>query len=140
LACPGHTGMTVVAASKNKEVAQDFLVWEHVTPKAMLYDYDLRQVYPVNKKAFDDPRLTQPVEWFGNQKVGTIIKEAADAMLPFFQGKWWPEISDGAGKHITAALKGEKSVKQALDEAQADAKAAVEAAGGKVDANGVIQG
>ena len=135
----GGTGMTVLKDSKNKEIAQDFLVWEHVTPTAILHDYDLRQVYPVNKKAFDDPRLNQPVEWFNNQKVGAVIKEAADAMLPFFQGKWWPEISDGAGKHVTAALRGEKPAKQALDEALTDAKAAIEAAGGRVEADGTIR-
>ncbi len=135
----GGTGMTVLKDSKYKEIGQDFVVWEHVTPKAMLYDYDLRQVYPTNKKAFDDPRLNEPVAWFNNQKVGPVIKEAADAMLPFFQGKWWPEISKGAGKHITAALKGEKPVKQALDDAMADVKAEIESAGGRVDADGTIK-
>jgi arabinosaccharide transport system substrate-binding protein len=135
----GGTGMTVMKDSKYKEIGQDFVVWEHVTPKAILHDYELRQVYPTNKKAFDDPRLNEPVPWFNNQKLGPILKEAADAMLPFFQGKWWPEISQGAGKHVTAALKGEKPVKQALDDAMADVKAAIEAAGGRVDPDGTIR-
>ncbi len=135
----GGTGMTVLKGSKYKEIGQDFVVWEHLNPKAMLYDYDLRQVYPVNKKAYDDARLNEPVAWFNNQKLGPIFKEAAEAMLPFFQGKWWPEISKGAGKHITAAMKGEKPVKQALDDAMADVKAEIESAGGKVDADGTIR-
>ena len=136
----GGTGMTVLKDSKFKDVGVDFVVWEHVTPKASLYDYDLRQVYPVLKKAYEDPRLNEGVPWFNNQKVGIVLKEAADAMKPFSQGLWWPDISGAAGKHVTAAMKNEKPVKQALDEAQAEAKAAIETAGGRIDSSFVIQG
>ena len=134
----GGTGMTVLKDSRFKEVGLDFVVWEHST-KAVMYDYDLRQVYPTYKRVYDDPRLNEPAAWFNNQRVGPLLKEAAEEMLPFYQGKWWPEISRGAGKHITAALKGEKPVKQALDDAQNDAKAEIEAAGGRVEPDGTIR-
>jgi arabinosaccharide transport system substrate-binding protein len=134
----GGTGMTVLKDSKFKEIGIDFLIWEHST-KAVLRDFELRQVWPTYKKAYDDERLTQPIPWFNNQRVGTILKEGADAMLPFYQGIWWPEISSGAGKHIAAAIRNEKPAKQALDEALADAKAAIEAAGGRVDPDGTLR-
>ncbi len=44
------------------------------------------------------------------------------------------------GKHLTAALENKMPVRQALDMAQAEAKAAIEAAGGRVGADGKIQG
>jgi arabinosaccharide transport system substrate-binding protein len=128
----GGTGMTVLKESKFKDVGVDFVIWEHST-KAVLRDFELRQVWPTYKKAYDDPRLTEPVPWFNNQRVGSILREGAETMLPFYQGVWWPEISSGAGKHILAALLNEKPARQALDEAQADAKAAIEAAGGRIE-------
>ncbi|CAA9252898.1 MAG: hypothetical protein AVDCRST_MAG77-2288 [uncultured Chloroflexi bacterium] len=83
--------------------------------------------------------MKEPIPWFNNQRVGPILREAADTMLPFYQGVWWPELAAAAGKHITAGLKGEKPVRQALDEAQAEARAAIEAAGGRLDASGQLQ-
>lgn len=128
----GGTGMTVLKESKSKDIGVDFLIWEHST-KAVLRDFELRQVWPTYKKAYEDPRLTEGVPWFNNQKVGQFLREGAETMLPFSQGVWWPEISMGAGKHINAALNNEVPVKQALDTAQSDAKAAIEAAGGRID-------
>jgi arabinosaccharide transport system substrate-binding protein len=135
----GGTGMTVLKESKFKEVAVDFVVWEHGT-KAVLRDFELRQVWPTYKKAYDDPRLTEPVPWFNNQRIGQFLREGAETMLPFHQGVWWPEISSGAGKHIKAALMNEKPVTQALEEAQQEARAAIENAGGVVGPDGQIQG
>jgi len=134
----GGTGMTVLKESKLKDAALDFVIWEHLT-KAVLRDFDLRQVWPTYRKAYDDARLNEPVPWFNNQRVGPILKEAADVMEPFHQGVWWPEISTAAGKHITAALRNEKPVRQALDEAQAEARSTIEAAGGRIDADGTIK-
>jgi len=134
----GGTGMTVLKESKLKDVGIDFVLWEHLN-KAVLRDYELRQVWPTYRKAYDDARLNEPIPWFNNQRVGPILKEAADVMEPFYQGVWWPEISNGAGKHITAAMRNEKPVRQALDDAQAEAKAAIEAAGGRVEADGTIR-
>lgn len=133
----GGTGMAVLKESKFKDAAMDFIVWEHGT-KAVLHDYDLRQVWPTYKKVYDDPRMTEPIPWFNNQRVGQLLRDAAQTMLPFHQGIWWPEISAAAGKHITAGITGEKPVRQALDEAQNEARVAIEAAGGRVDADGRI--
>lgn len=134
----GGTGMTVLKESKFKDLGVDFLIWEH-SNKTVLHDFELRQVWPTWKKAYDDPRLNEPIPWFNNQKVGTILREGAEAMLPFNQGLWWPEISSGAGKHLKAALQNQMSVRQALDDAQADAKAAIEAGGGKVEPDGTLR-
>ncbi|HEV2126187.1 MAG TPA: extracellular solute-binding protein [Chloroflexota bacterium] len=133
----GGTGMSVLKESKYKDIAADFVIWEHST-KAVLHDYDQRQVWPTYKKVYDDPRLSEPVPWFNNQRVGTLLKQEAETMLPFYQGVWWPEIAAAAGKHITAAIKNEKPVRQALQEAQAEAKAAIETAGGRIDGDGRI--
>lgn len=134
----GGTGMAVLRDSKFKDIAVDFVVWEHGN-KAVLHDYDARQVWPTYKKVYDDPRMTEPIPWFNNQRVGPLLRDAAQTMLPFYQGVWWPELTAAAGKHITAGLRGEKPVRQALDEAQRDARAAIEAAGGKIDPDGTLR-
>ncbi|HEU5316048.1 MAG TPA: extracellular solute-binding protein [Chloroflexota bacterium] len=134
----GGTGMAVLKESKFRDVGLDFVIWEHTT-KAVLRDYELRQVWPTYRKAYDDPRLNEPIPFFNNQRVGPMLKEAAEMMEPFYQGVWWPEISGAAGKHITAAMRNEKPVRQALDEAQTEAKAALEAAGAEVDPDGTIR-
>jgi len=128
----GGTGMTVLAEGKYRDIAVDFVVWEHST-KAVLHDFDLRQVWPTYKKVYDDPRLSEPVPWFNNQRVGVLMREAAETMLPFYQRVWWPEISNGASKHITAALRNEVSPRQAIEQAHRDAKAEIEAAGGRIE-------
>jgi len=90
-------------------------------------------VWPTYKKVYDDPRLSEPVPWFNNQRVGVLMREAAETMLPFYQRVWWPEISNGASKHITAALRNEVSPRQAIEQAHRDAKAEIEAAGGRIE-------
>lgn len=135
----GGTGMTVLRDSKYREIGVDFVIWEHTT-RAILHDFDLRQVWPTYKKVYDDPRLNEPVAWFNNQRLGPVLKEAAETMLPFFQGVWWPEVSSIVGKHFLAALRNEVPVRQALEQAQGETKAAVEAAGGRVAPDGRLQG
>ena len=134
----GGTGMAVLKASRHREVGVDFVVWEHGS-KAVLHDFVLRQTWPTYKKVYDDPRMSEPVPWFNNQKFGQVVKDAANSMLPFYQGVWWPELSTAAGKHIMAGLRGEKPVRQALDEAQNETRAAIEAAGGKIEPDGTLR-
>lgn len=128
----GGTGVSVIAASKHKETAADFVVYEH-SSKAILHHFDDQQIWPVYKKVMDDPRLNQPIARFNNQTMGKLLREAAEQMLPFHQGIYWPEISGAVGKHLTAVMRNEKPPKQALDEAQSEARAAIEAAGGKLE-------
>jgi arabinosaccharide transport system substrate-binding protein len=133
----GGTGMAVLKDGKHRDLAADFVLWEHGS-KAVLHDFKLRQVWPTYKKVYDDPALNEPIPWFGGQRLGPVLRDAAATMLPFYQGVWWPELA-AAGKHITAGMRGEKPVRQALDEAQAEARAAIEAAGGKLDADGTLR-
>lgn len=128
----GGTGMTTIAAGKNRELGVDFIVWEHTNP-AVLHDFDLRQVWPTYKKVLEDPRLNAEVPWFNNQKVGQFIREGADAMKPFYQGVWWPEVNAALNPKLKEVYQGKMSPKQALDTAQEEARAAITKAGGKVD-------
>jgi len=134
----GGTGMTVLKDGKFKDIGVDYVVYEH-TNKTVLHDYELRQVWPTYKKAYDDPRLNEAIPWFNNQKIGSLLRDAAETMLPFFQGVWWPEVSSGAGKHIANAILGTEPPQQALDQGQQDAITAIQTAGGKVDADGTIR-
>lgn len=99
----------------------------------VMNDFDLRQVWPTYKKVLDDPRLNAEVPWFNNQKVGQYIREGADAMLPFYQGVWWPEVNAALNPKLKEVYQGKLSPKQALDSAQEEAKAAITQKGGKVD-------
>ena len=128
----GGTGMTTLAAGKNRELGVDFIVWEHTNP-TILNDFKLRQTWPTYKKVLDDPILNAEVPWFNNQKVGQFIREGADAMVPFYQGVWWPEVNSALNPKLKEVYLGKMTAKQALDSAQEEAKAAITKAGGKVD-------
>ena len=107
-------------------------MWEHTNP-TILNDFKLRQTWPTYKKVLDDPILNAEVPWFNNQKVGQFIREGADAMVPFYQGVWWPEVNSALNPKLKEVYLGKMTAKQALDSSQEEAKAAITKAGGKVD-------
>ena len=50
-----------------------------------------RQVWPTYRPAFEDPKLTEPLEFFDNQEVGSIIREVSPEINPAYNSPFWPE-------------------------------------------------
>lgn len=101
----GGTGVSVLKTSTNVAEAQDFVLFEHTTPEALLYDFAERQVWPTYKPAFSDPRLSQPLPFFDNQKVGDLIKEVSPEINTWYNSPYYPETADSCLRvGITPAL------------------------------------
>jgi len=90
----GGTGVSVLKTSENAAEAQDFVLFEHTTPEALLFDFAKRQVWPTYKPAFSDPRLNQPLPFFDNQKVGDLIKEVSPEINKWYNSPYYPETTD----------------------------------------------
>jgi arabinosaccharide transport system substrate-binding protein len=120
----GGTGVSVLKTSQSVEEALDFVTFEHTTPQALLYDFDERQVWPTFKPALDDPRLSQPLEFFDNQKVGELIKEVSPEINTWYNSPYWPETVDATirvGLSPTILQPGTVTAEQAMNNAQHEA-------------------
>lgn len=90
----GGTGVCVPRSSPHRDMAVDFVLWEHFTPDAVLLDYRKRQVWPTLRKAWSAPELTAPIPWFNNQKVGDVINAVAGKIPKWYNSPFWPEGTD----------------------------------------------
>jgi len=107
----GGTGVSVPKASKNRDYATDFVLWEHLTPDAVIIDYKERNVFPTLKAAWSDPKTSQailaPDPWFNNQKVGEIFRDNADKIPKWYNSPYWPEGTDAMVRvGLVPALRG----------------------------------
>ncbi len=124
----GGTGVSVLRTSPLAEEAVDFVVWEHTTTEAVMFDFEERQVWPTYKPAFEDPRLTQPIPFFNNQQVGELIEEVSDEIPKWYNSPFWPETTDACVRvGITPTLQ-EAAIapEQALNAAQQAAQEIIE--------------
>ena len=118
----GGTGVTVLKASPMAAEAADFVVWEHTTTEAVLFDYEERQTWPTWRPAFKDPRLSQPIAFFDNQRVGQLIEQVSGEINRWYNSPFWPETTDAfVRKALTPALLNNAPPAAALKAAQSDA-------------------
>ena len=119
-ATQGGTGVAVLSTSEFAEEARDFVLFEHTTAKALLHDYDLRQVWPSYKPAFKDRRLTQPMEFFDGQRVGDLISEVSPEINKSYMSPYWAETTSAFTRlGLTPAMQNVRmSPRNALEAAQ----------------------
>jgi arabinosaccharide transport system substrate-binding protein len=124
----GGTGVSVLKTSPMANEAIDFVVWEHTTPEAVMFDFDERQVWPTFRPAFDNPKLTAPIEFFDNQKVGDLIKEVSPEINQWYNSPFWPETTDACVRvGITPAIQNpSRPAQDALTAAQNEAMGIIE--------------
>ncbi|GCE25596.1 putative arabinose-binding protein [Dictyobacter alpinus] len=116
----GGTGVSVLKTSSSVDEAIDFVLFEHTSTEALLYDFAARQVWPTYRPALDDPTLTKPLPFFNDQKVGDLIKEVSPEINKWYNSPFWPETTGACVNYgLTPAIqKADVSAQQALDEAQ----------------------
>jgi arabinosaccharide transport system substrate-binding protein len=109
----------VLKTSDMADEASDFVIWEHTSPEALLFDFKERQVWPTFKPAFDNPALNQPIPFFDNQRVGDLIKEVSPEINKWYNSPYWPETTDACVRvGITPALQTAQPADSALAAAQ----------------------
>ncbi|HZR43772.1 MAG TPA: extracellular solute-binding protein [Ktedonobacteraceae bacterium] len=120
----GGTGVSVLKISPYVEEAIDFVTFEHTTPEALLNDFQIRQVWPTYKPAFNSPLLNQPLPFFDNQKVGDLIKEVSPEIPKWYNSPYWPETTDALTRLgvTNCLLNPDVTPEQALNDAQNQAK------------------
>lgn len=120
----GGTGVSVSKLSDYVEEAVDFVAWEHANTEAVMFDFAERQVWPTYRPAFEDPKLTEPLEFFDNQEVGSIIREVSPEINPAYNSPFWPETTDACVRiGLTPAMQNTGMAPQrALTDAQSEAE------------------
>ncbi len=116
----GGTGVTVLKTSEFAEEARDFVLFEHTTTRALMADFGLRQVWPTYRPAFRDPRLSEPMDFFDNQRVGGLISEVSPEINKAYMSPYWPETTSAFVRiGLTPAMQNlKKAPKATLSAAQ----------------------
>jgi arabinosaccharide transport system substrate-binding protein len=116
----GGTGVSVLKTSPYAEEARDFVLFEHTMTQALMEDFALRQVWPTYRPAFRDPRLTAPMDFFDNQRVGSLISQVSPEINKAYMSPYWPETTSAFVRiGLTPAMQNlRKAPRSALSEAQ----------------------
>jgi arabinosaccharide transport system substrate-binding protein len=122
----GGTGVSVLKTSSSVDEAIDFVLFEHTNPQALLADFDARQVWPTYKPALQDSRLSEPLAFFDNQRVGDMIKEVSPEINKWYNSPFWSETTDACIRlGITPVLQQGASPESAMNNAQSQAKSII---------------
>lgn len=129
----GGTGVCAMKGGRYPNDAADFVVWEHTTPEAVLFDFKERNVWPTLKDAWSAPELSQPIDFFNNQNVGEFIKKAAPLIPKWYNSPYWAEVTDAMVRlGITPTMHNLTQPETGLHDAQKESLylISVESAGG----------
>jgi multiple sugar transport system substrate-binding protein len=108
----GHWTMGIMAASKNKQEAFDFMVW--ATSPEQIKISATRGNPPVRFSGFTDPELTSQAKF----RHFPTLMEAINFSTPRPRHPKWPEIENAFGIELSKAVAGTVSPADALKGAQ----------------------
>ena len=92
-----------------------------------MFDFLERQVWPTFRPAFEDPRLTAPIPFFDNQRVGELIQQVSPEIPTQYNGPFYPETSAALLREgVTPAILEFVPAEQALAAAQTEAEKIIE--------------
>jgi multiple sugar transport system substrate-binding protein len=112
----GGTGLVIPVRAANKEAAWKFIEFAAELDNAIgVYTYS--GAAPGLKAALESPEVSAPDPYFGDQVTLPLFLEATETAKHFPYVRQWNEIYDITEDMLGAALLGEKTVQQALDDA-----------------------
>ncbi|APG88891.1 ABC transporter periplasmic binding protein (plasmid) [Sinorhizobium americanum CCGM7] len=109
----GHWTMGIMAASKNKQEAFDFMMW--ATTAEQIKISAERGNPPVRTSVFTDPELTKQEKF----RHYPVLMEAIQASTPRPRHPKWPEIENAFGIELSKAVAGTITPEEALKNSQA---------------------
>jgi len=109
----GHWLMGIMADSKNKQAAFDFMVWA-TSPEQIKKSVE-RGNPPVRFSVFTDPELTSQHQF----RHFPVLMEAISFSTPRPRHPKWPEIENAFGVELSKAVAGQIGAKEALERANA---------------------
>ncbi|WP_085035261.1 ABC transporter substrate-binding protein [Ensifer aridi] len=108
----GHWTMGIMAASKNKQEAFDFMMWA-TSPQQIRISAE-RGNPPVRASVFTDPELTKQEKF----RHYPVLMEAIEASTPRPRHPKWPEIENAFGIELSKAVAGTIKPEEALTNSQ----------------------
>lgn len=116
----GGTGLVIPAQSKQKEAAWKFIEYAmRVENQIGVYTY--AGAAPALTAALQSPEVNAPDPYFGGQKTFDVFLEAMKTAKHFPYVRQWSDIDTAFSTGMEQIGLGQKSVKDALDEAAAEA-------------------
>jgi cellobiose transport system substrate-binding protein len=130
--CPGNTGASAGGSlfcafeqSKNQKEAADllqFLTFDLEAQMKLIEYYN----FPALIKAWDDPRMKQPVEWYGGQPTRLVSAAGAKKLSDRKYTPYDDQCSTIMSTEVTNVLDQGKDPQKALEDAQATAESQIE--------------
>ena len=122
----GGTGATIVKTSDNVEPAWDFLNYAMLSVEGNVNKFELTGLWPAYIPAMSEPSLLNPREYFGDQVIGEVFAEAAEAVPAQFQSPFRSFLQDAHTAAFQDLLLGNVDPAEALTKIAEDTRAEME--------------
>jgi arabinosaccharide transport system substrate-binding protein len=121
----GGTGTCITEQSQNPETAWDYIRFCNLTNDGVLTGFEMQNLYPTWKPAWEDERMQFEDPYFNNQKPADFITAGAEDMPPLNNSPWWPEVTDAFTRLVMTPVLSEET-QTPVDQAMADCRAEVD--------------
>lgn len=111
----GGTGTCITEQSKYPDVAWDFIRFCNLTNDGVLLGFEMQNLYPTWKPAWEDKRMQFQDPYFNNQQPYTFITEGANYMPPLNNSPWWPEVTDAFSRLVITPVLSEETKMPVVD-------------------------
>ncbi len=115
----GGGGNVVFKSSKHPKEAAEFVEWVATNQQSLDYIIKGSTLYPADKAGLDNPFWSTPQPFFGNQVVGTVLKQLSSQVNNNFQ--WGPTTSqlfNDIGDQVANVVIGRGTLTDALNAVQ----------------------
>lgn len=121
----GGTGTCVTEQSEHPDVAIDFISFCNLTNEGVLLGFEMQNLFPTWKPAWEDERMQFQDPYFNNQRPADFITEGAPHMPPLNNSPWWPEVTDAFERLVITPVLSEET-QTPVEEAMANCRAEVD--------------
>jgi arabinosaccharide transport system substrate-binding protein len=123
----GGTGTCITEQSKDAEAAWAFIKFCNLNTDSVLKGFEMVNLFPTWKSAWEDPRMQFEDAYFDNQKPAEFISDVGDEMPPLYNSPFWPEVTEAFENLVlNPVMLNEKDVETAMAEGVEEAKRLME--------------
>lgn len=120
----GGTGAAVVRQTKFLEAASNALLYLYFDDSnhQLAERWKATGILPPVVSSWSDPAMNEPDPYVGGQSAGSLFIEAAKKMPAYYENYKTPAVAGAYSQQIALVLSGEKTVDQALADAETKAQ------------------
>ncbi len=106
--CFGGTGLTITRFCENQELAWKFIEFSMLSPEGNVRRYELTNLWPPLRSAWEIEQLYKPDPYFGGQEIGRLFSEVGpevpaqnqsvflyEVHSTLWPQKYWPDVLEG---------------------------------------------